>query len=87
MSYEIHLKTIVERQLDSIKGRTYDSIAKVISALHNSPRPAHTKKLTDTGLWRIRVGNYRIIYAIDDQAKSITIVRVAKRNKDTYKGL
>jgi mRNA interferase RelE/StbE len=87
VSYEIHLKTIVERQLDSIKGRTYHSIAKVISALQNSPRPAHTKKLIDTGLWRIRVGNYRIIYAIDDQAKSITIVRVAKRNKDTYKGL
>jgi mRNA interferase RelE/StbE len=81
VSYEILLKITAQRQLDSIKGKTYNRIATVISNLHSNPRPANTRKLTDTGLWRIRIGNYRLLYAIDDQVKSIMIIRIAKRNK------
>ena len=87
MSYEVHLRPIAKKQLDSIAGNAYNSIDKVISALENNPRPINTKKLTEIGLWRVRAGNYGIIYAIDDDAKLVTIVRIAKRSKDTYKSL
>ncbi|MBE9477759.1 MAG: type II toxin-antitoxin system RelE/ParE family toxin, partial [Chloroflexi bacterium] len=39
------------------------------------------------GLWRIRVGRYRIVYAIDDESRMIIVVRVAWRSGDTYKRL
>ena len=45
------------------------------------------KKLADSGLWRIRVRKCRIIYAIDDEAKIVTVVRVAKRGEGTYERL
>ncbi|MBE0480464.1 MAG: type II toxin-antitoxin system RelE/ParE family toxin [Dehalococcoidia bacterium] len=45
------------------------------------------KKLADSGLWRIRIGRYRIVYAIDDKDQQIIIVKVARRKEDTDRGL
>ena len=45
------------------------------------------KKLVQSGLWRIRVRQFRIGYAIDDEAKLVTIVRIIRRREDTYKSL
>ncbi|MBI4233701.1 MAG: type II toxin-antitoxin system RelE/ParE family toxin, partial [Chloroflexi bacterium] len=45
------------------------------------------KKLAESGLWRVRVGQYRIVYAIDDRFQLVTTVKVARRREDTYKGL
>ena len=62
-------------------------VARSIDHLGNTPRPPRVKKLADSGLWRIRVGQHRIVYAIDDKAQLVTIVRVARRKESTYKGL
>jgi mRNA interferase RelE/StbE len=61
-------------------------VALTIDRLGNTPRPPRVKKLAESGLWRIRVGQYRIVYAIDDKAQLVTIVRVARRKEDTYRG-
>jgi mRNA-degrading endonuclease RelE of RelBE toxin-antitoxin system len=45
-------------------------------------RPPGVKELADSGLWRIRLGRYRIVYAINDEAKTVIIARVAKRKGD-----
>jgi len=55
--------------------------------LEDNPRRPRVKKLADSGLWRIRVGQLRIVYAIDDKAQLVTMVRVARRKEDTYRGL
>ena len=62
-------------------------IAKVIDELQDNARPAGCKKLRETGLWRVRAGRYRIIYVIDDEAKVVTVVKVAIRREGTYRGL
>lgn len=87
MSYEVRLRQAAQKELDSISGRDLTAIASAISALEQNPRPSRVKKLADSGLWRIRVGHYRIVYAIDDMSQVITIVRIARRQEDTYKGL
>ncbi|OGO01061.1 MAG: hypothetical protein A2Y59_02325 [Chloroflexi bacterium RBG_13_52_14] len=87
MSYEVRLRRAAQKGLDSLTQRDYKAIAKAISALEANPRPQGVKKLTDTDLWRIRWGRHGIVYAIDDKSKSITVVRIAKRKEDTYKGL
>ena len=87
MSYEVSLRRVVQKGLDALSERDYEIVAKVISALEDNPRPPRVKKLADSGLWRIRVGQYRIVYAVDDATRVVTIVRVARRREDTYKGL
>ena len=87
MRYEVRLRRAAQKELDSISGRDFEAIAGAISTLEQNPRPPRVKKLADSGLWRIRVGQYRLVYAIDDISRVIAIVRIARRNEDTYKGL
>jgi mRNA-degrading endonuclease RelE of RelBE toxin-antitoxin system len=55
--------------------------------LGKEPRPSKVKKLAESGLWRIRIRQYRIVYVIDDEARLVTIVRISRRREDTYKSL
>ena len=51
-------------------------------ALEDEPRPHSVTKLSGyANRWRIRVGDYRVIYQIDDQAQEVTVLRVAHRRK------
>lgn len=87
MRYEIRLKRAARRQLDALSERDYQKVAGVISVLAREPRPPNVKKLSDSGLWRIRTGRFRVVYAIDDAAGFVNIVRVARRREDTYRRL
>ena len=87
MSYEVILRRAAQKGLDAIPAKDYETVARTISTLEENPRPPRVKKLAESGLWRIRVGHYRIVYALDDEARLVTIVRVARRKEDTYKGL
>ena len=84
MNYEIRLRRAAQKELDAISGRHYKMLARAISNLEQNPRPSKVKKLADSGLWRVRIGHYRIVYAIDDENKLVTIVRVARRKEGTY---
>lgn len=87
MSYEVRLRRAAQKELDVLVGRDYEAVAKAIDALEKNPRPPRVKKLADSGLWRIRIGRYRLVYAIDDGAKAVIIVRLARRKESTYKRL
>ncbi|HEX7364074.1 MAG TPA: type II toxin-antitoxin system RelE/ParE family toxin [Dehalococcoidia bacterium] len=87
MHYKIELRRIAQKQLDGLPEADYKAIATIISSLSQTPRPPGVKKLADSSLWRIRIRKYRVVYAINDAAQLITIVRVAKRGEDTYKNL
>ena len=87
MSYEVRLRHAAQKELDDISGGDYEKVARSIFALEENPRPSRVKKLADSDLWRIRVGQHRVVYAIDDEAQLVTIVRVARRKEDTYRGL
>jgi mRNA interferase RelE/StbE len=88
VSYQIELRRVAQKQLDQLPEPEYKAIAEIISSLAQKPRPLRVKKLADSGLWRIRVRKYkRVVYAIDDEAQMVTIVRIARRREDTYKSL
>ena len=87
MSYQVRLRRAVQKQLDGLTEKDYEIVARAISALEQEPRPARVKKLAESGLWRIRVGYYRVVYAKDDKDSLVIVVRVAKRTEDTYKRL
>ena len=87
MSYQVRLRRAAQKQLDKIAEHDYEIVAEAISALEQEPRPAGVKKLAESGLWRIRIGRYRVVYAIDDKQGLVIVVRVARRTEDTYRRL
>ncbi len=87
MSYLLRLRPAARRQLDEITGQDYKAIARAIEALKDEPRPRGVKKLYESRLWRIRVGKYRVVYAVDDDNREIIVARVARRAEDTYQRL
>ena len=85
-AYEIVLHPRVERELDKISSDIFSKIDAAIRALRENPRPFGVKKL-DENLHRVRVGNWRIIYAIFDQVRRVVILHVTRRTERTYKRL
>ena len=87
MGYRVRLRRAAQKQLDKLGEHDYQLIAKALSALEIEPRPSGVKKLADSGLWRVRIGRYRVVCSINDGEGAVIVVRVAKRAEGTYKRL
>ena len=74
------------KELSKLPKVTIKKAEKAIDSLANNPRPIGVKKLkgTEESLYRIRIGDYRIIYSIEEEIKIIDIIRIGHR-KDIYK--
>jgi len=81
MKYSILISTGGQRQFkklsQELQRRAQDKI--LLFELH--PRPFGSQKLRDTNFYRIRIGDYRIIYSIDDTKRVITILDIAHRRE------
>ena len=85
MAYRIELTPQAAKQLASLERQTLKRIAARIDALAEDPRPASARKLSaKEGLYRIRVGDYRVIYRIVDRIVLVTIIRIGHR-RDVYR--
>jgi len=74
-----------QRQLDRLREPDLGRIAQAILRLEENPRPPGYRKLRGLDGWRIRVGNWRVIYHINDQERIVTLVEVRRRREDTYR--
>jgi mRNA interferase RelE/StbE len=82
--YEVVFSRRAEKDIEKLPARIVEKIIPVIIALEQNPRPTGCKKLKGyTDLWRIRVGNYRIIYSIEDKILLVDIREVGDR-KNIY---
>jgi len=85
MSYEIIIPKPVQKQLKQLTPKIYPKIIEKISKLANEPRPVGAKKLTGMeSEYRIRIGDYRVRYEIDDKTQLIIILSCRHR-RDAYK--
>jgi mRNA interferase RelE/StbE len=82
--YSILVAPSAIRDYKKIPRAELDRINSAIEKLALTPRPAHCKKLVNRDAWRIRVGDYRIIYEINDREICIVVIRIRHR-KDVYK--
>jgi len=83
--YDIEIKRSALKFLRRLDKQATKKIKDAIDKLGDDPRPFGYKKLVDEeDLYRIRVGNYRIIYEIHDTMLLIVILRLARRREDTY---
>ena len=56
-----------------------------VTDIESNPRPPGCKKLTEKEGYRVRVGDYRVLYTIDDSSKTVIIYRIKIRSETTYK--
>lgn len=86
MSYKIAIVKKAFKELEPLPVKINIQIVKAIDDLKEEPRPAGCKKLKGESeyIWRIRVGDYRILYFIDDTIRIVEIRRIGHR-KDIYK--
>ena len=84
-AYKVRFRSrSVRKELDSLDDDTYLRIVAAIHHLQENPRPPSMKKLTGQEVYRIRLGDYRVLYSVDDKAKEVRIEAVRRRNERTY---
>lgn len=84
--YKLVLRRKVRKQLNKIPTPYAKRLAEAIRNLAKNPKPQQAKSLRNN-LYRVRVGPYRIIYAIFDEQKTIAVMHVARRSENTYRDL
>ncbi|RJQ69339.1 MAG: type II toxin-antitoxin system RelE/ParE family toxin [Desulfobacteraceae bacterium] len=82
--YEIFFRESVWKELKKVPKVDLKKILSRIEQLGNDPRPMGCEKLTGHELYRIRQGNYRIVYSIQDNELTVWVVKVGHR-KDVYR--
>ncbi|MCB0585288.1 MAG: type II toxin-antitoxin system RelE/ParE family toxin [Phaeodactylibacter sp.] len=82
--YQIRIKKSAQKEIKSLPKGMTRKVVNAINSLGDDPRPPGCKKLTGhDNYWRIRVGNYRILYSVHDNILVIEIIAVRHR-KDAY---
>ena len=84
MKYEIRILHSAEKEMDKLPPAIHSRISRRILSLENIPRPKGAKKLSARDEYRLRIGNYRILYTISDSDSTVTIIAVGHR-RDVYR--
>jgi mRNA interferase RelE/StbE len=84
VKYSIEFKKSATKELNSLPNKEIKKILITINQLIENPRPINSKKLSASERYRIRVGDYRILYEIKEQILIIYIIKIAHR-KDVYR--
>lgn len=82
--YELYIKRSAEKDLHRLPHEVFTRVNAAILSLREDPRPHGVEKLGGGKGWRIRVGTYRVVYAIDDDARQVMVYRVRHR-KDAHR--
>jgi mRNA interferase RelE/StbE len=84
VSYQVQILRRAQKELARLPKQEYERVRDAISALGDDPRPSGCKKLTAREGWRIRVGQCRVIYEIEDVVRVVTVLDVGHR-RDVYR--
>jgi mRNA interferase RelE/StbE len=87
VSYTVDARPRVRKDLRRLDPRAQQAVLAKMRSLTVNPRPPGTEPLRDHSPWfRVRVGDYRIIYMVDDEARSVTVAIVGHR-REVYRDL
>ena len=84
MKYHLEITSTAEKELRKFPEKLQEHFFSKIFSLGDHPRPFGCKKLRGSGYYRIRIGNYRAVYSIDDAKKTVKILDIGHR-KDIYR--
>lgn len=84
MSYTVRIASAAHRQIRKLPRDGQERVAAVLVLLADEPRPPAAKKLTGRDAWRVRTGNWRVIYEIHDDELLVMVVAAGNR-RDVYR--
>ena len=84
MSYSLHILRRTQKELAQLPRESYFRMRDSIRDLADNPRPKGCQKLTGRDGWRIRVGDFRVIYDVADNKQTVVILHVGHR-RDVYR--
>lgn len=84
MPYQVTIKQSAEKEMDRLPKSVFNRICDALLSLEEEPRPKGCKKLRGTDEYRLRVGEFRILYLINDAKEIVEIVSVGHR-RDVYR--
>jgi len=89
LAYQIRVGRRVRKEMARLPRQDQARILAVIKALAEDPRPAGCRpvKVAEKGTYRLRVGDYRVIYVVRDDEQVVIVARVASRSESTYRRL
>lgn len=83
-SYRLEIKRSAEKEIAGLPDAVRRRVVERILALAGDPRPHGSQKLSGNEQYRIRQGDWRVVYTIEDAVVTVTVVRVAHRS-DVYR--
>jgi len=87
MPYELHVEKHAEKDLVRLPPSLFSQIITKVKELAANPHPPGSRKISGSRKdWRLRVGDYRVLYEIDSRAKTITVMRI-KHRREVYRDL
>jgi mRNA interferase RelE/StbE len=84
MNHQIQILRRAQKALSDLPAGDYERVRDAIASLKLNPRPIGCKKLVGRDGWRIREGDYRVIYTIDDELQEVLVLDVGNR-RDIYR--
>lgn len=82
VDYEVTFARSARRELEALDRAVAARIVVRIESLAQEPRPPGARKLRgEQHLWRIRVGDYRVVYSVDDRKRAVDVVRIRHRRQ------
>ena len=86
MTYRVEFRPRAAKQLRDLPTNIRTTIARVVAALADNPRPQGAVQLKGADIMRVRVRDYRVIYQIEEERLLVLVVRLGHR-RDVYRGL
>lgn len=86
MSYEVIFVPGAEREFDKLPRVHQRRLADAIDCLAENPRPTGSAKLTHIDAYKLRIGDYRVIYTVKDQRLVVLVLRIADR-REVYRDM
>ncbi len=89
MPYEVRISRRVRQEMARVPPGDQNRILAKLGTLAENPRPSGCVpvKAAGPGVYRVRVGSYRVIYTVRDDQQHVIVARVARRSGSTYRGL
>ncbi len=80
--YSVEVKPAARKELEALSDPVLARVIRKLESLADVPRPAGCKKLKGhKDMWRIRIGDWRVVYFIDETVKLVSILRIAHRRE------
>ena len=83
-NYRLLIKPSAAKELEALPAKDRKRIAAKLQQLASDPRPPGTEKLSGQEKYRLRQGDYRVVYSVDDNESAVLIVKIGHR-RDVYR--